>query len=105
MKLTSALFCTCLMLMAGSSFGQDRAKEDSQTEPNPPMNPSSDQQGGMKANDMTHNGMTGSKMTIKQCRDMAAMEKKNPDMNKDPMKHQACAAMHEPKGAVGDNGH
>jgi hypothetical protein len=102
MKRTNVLLCTCLLLVAGSSFGQDRAKEDSQTEPNAPMNPAPDQQGGMQSN-TTHNGTMGSKMTMQQCQDMTAMEKKNPGMNKDAMKDRTCAQM-KGKGDMGQKG-
>lgn len=101
MKRSNALFCTFLLFMAGSAFGQDRTTDGSQTQPNPPMTTSPDQQGAMQS-DSGHSGMMGSKMTMLQCQDLAAMEKKNPGMTKDTMKDDTCASMmHKAKGNAG----
>jgi hypothetical protein len=87
--------------MAGSTFGQDQAKENPQKQPSAPMTTAPDQQGGMKS-DSAHSGMMGSKMTMVQCQDLAALEKKNPEMTKDTMKDDTCASMmHKAKGNAG----
>ncbi len=101
MKPTSALFCTCLLFMAGSTFGQNQANANSQTQANAPTTSSTNQQGGMQ-NDTGQSSMMGPKMTTQQCRDLKAMELNNPGMTRDAKKDQTCASMmQQAKGNAG----
>jgi hypothetical protein len=99
MKLAAIAACTCLMLGAMSSYAQDRSTEDTQgknaapapgTATNPPAGNTTQNSSALQSG---HAGDTGAQVTMKQCKDLFALESKSPKLERDPVKDNACAQL------------
>lgn len=92
--------CALVLLGAMSSYAQDRSTEDTQGKnavPGPATNGTGATQttGNTTQNGSAlqsgHEGEEGAQLTVKQCQDLAKLEAKSPNLERDPVKDKACA--------------
>ena len=99
MKNTHALLCISLLIAAGSSLAQSRPGVDTQAQPtqaqlNSPM--------FAIQGKTAHDGMMDSQLTIQQCRDLSAMQRNNPGMDRNAVNDEkACADLMSRKSTQG----
>jgi hypothetical protein len=100
MKGVLVALCTFVLLGATPSFAQDRSTEDTQGKnaaPDPAANgtgatqPTGNTTQDKSALQSGHEGEAGAQLTLKQCQDLSALEAKNPNLERDPIKDKACA--------------